>query len=236
VPPARIVVLITSYGRRKKTPYAFTGQRGLPAKVVRVAHPEVDATTVGTDLYRNQGMRIASRNSRPSGDPTLDYRLWLNHDVSLEGDTLAVLLDTAHTAGPGKAVVGAVRASDGGSTTTYPGRCGRAFAVVEPTGRPEPCDTHNGNAGLSPRTVCERVGGLGTVGVCDRNPPHTGSREPGMGAREALRRVASPRELPPRQWWVYCLRHCWPWAPLLMFSPYVKTAARASVRRSPAGG
>ncbi|WP_461080992.1 hypothetical protein [Streptomyces deserti] len=46
----------------------------------------------------------------------------------------------------------------------------------------------------------------------------------------------SGRELPPRPPWGYCLRHCRPRAPLLMFSPYVKTAAPASVRRSPAGG
>ncbi|WP_437441571.1 hypothetical protein [Streptomyces cavourensis] len=49
--------------------------------------------------------------------------------------------------------------------------------------------------------------------------------------REALRRVTSVRELPPRQWWVYCLRHTWPWAPLLMVSPYARTAARATIGR-----
>jgi GT2 family glycosyltransferase len=74
------------------------------------------------------------------------------------------------------------------------------------------------------------------VGSCDYGPPLTGSREPGIGVREALRRVTSQRELPPRQWWIYCLRHSWPWAPLLLFSPYAKTAARAAVRRCFAEG
>ncbi|MFE9643710.1 glycosyltransferase family 2 protein [Streptomyces sp. NPDC006365] len=275
---------MTSHNRRNKTLSALAalaGQRGLPEdttvrtylvdagstdgtpEAVRVAHPEVDVTTVGTDVYWSHGMRISSRISRRTGEPAWDYQLWLNDDVTLEADALAVLLDTAHEVGPGKVVVGAVRASDGGRTT-YSGRRGRALALVEPTGRPEPCDTYNGNVVLLPRTVCERVGdidkvfqhGMGDydhgfrvrragipayvtphhVGFCDRNPPHTGSREPGIGVREALRRITSQRELPPRQWWIYCLRHSWPWAPLLMFSPYVKTAVRASVRRSPAGG
>lgn len=281
MPPVRIAVLMTSHNRRAKTLSALAalaGQRELPEdttvrtylvdagstdgtpEAVRAAHPEVEVTTVGTDIYWSHGMRIASRTSRRSGEPAWDYQLWLNDDVTLEEDALAVLLDTARVVGPGKVVVGAVRASDGGGTT-YSGRRGRALALVEPTGRPEPCDTYNGNVVLLPRTVWERVGdidkvfqhGMGDydhgfrvrragipahvtpchVGICDRNPPHTGSREPGIGVSKALRRVASQRELPPRQWWVYCLRHCWPRAPLLMCSPYVKTVARASIRRSP---
>ncbi|MFJ7178081.1 glycosyltransferase family 2 protein [Streptomyces massasporeus] len=232
-------------------------------EAVRAAHPEVEVTTVGTDIYWSSGMRIASGRSRRSCEPAWDYQLWLNDDVTLAEDALAVLLDTAHTVGPGRVVVGAVHAS-ADDRTTYSGRRGRALTLVEPTGRPEPCDTYNGNVVLLPRTVCERIGDIDEVfqhamgdydhgfrvrragiaayvtprhvGVCDRNPPRTGSREPGIGVREALRRITSQRELPPRQWWVYCLRHCWPAAPLLMFSPYVKTAVRCAVRRSPARG
>ncbi|MER7899032.1 glycosyltransferase [Streptomyces sp. NPDC096046] len=284
MPPVRIAVLMTSHNRREKTLAALAAlaaQRGLPQdttvrtylvdagstdgtpEAVRAAHPEVEVTTVGTDIYWSHGMRIASRRSRRSCEPAWDYQLWLNDDVALEGDALAVLLDTARSVGPGTVVVGAVRAS-ADDRTTYSGRRGRALTLVEPTGRPEPCDTYNGNVVLLPRTVCERVGdideifqhGMGDydhgfrvrragiaayvtpchVGICDRNPPRTGSREPGIGVREALRRLTSQRELPPRQWWVYCLRHCWPAAPLLMVSPYVKTAVRCSVRRSPARG
>ena len=143
--------------------------------------------------------------------------------------------------------------------TTYSGRTGRALALVEPTGRPEPCETYNGNVVLLPRAVRERVGdvdrrfphGMGDydhgfrarkagipayvaprhVGRCSANPPGTGSQEPGIGVREALRRVTSVRELPPRAWWVYCLRHGWPWAPVHMVTPYVKTAMRAGAGR-----
>ncbi|NEB82551.1 glycosyltransferase family 2 protein, partial [Streptomyces sp. SID14478] len=45
---------------------------------------------------------------------------------------------------------------------------------------------------------------------------------------EALRRRTSQRELPVRQWWVYCWRHAGVRAPLRMVSPYVATAVRAA--------
>ncbi|MBT2490151.1 glycosyltransferase family 2 protein [Streptomyces sp. ISL-96] len=284
MPSVRIAVLMTSHNRREKTMSALAAlaeQHGMPEDTavrtylvdagstdgtpcaVRATHPGVQVTTVGSDVFWGHGMRIASRGSRRADEPEWDYQLWLNDDVTLDGDALAVLLETARAVGSGKVVVGAVRARDG-LRTTYSGRRGRALALVEPTGRPEPCDTYNGNVVLLPRAVWERVGdidevfrhGMGDydhglrarragiptyvtprhVGSCDYGPPLTGSREPGIGVREALRRVTSQRELPPRQWWVYCLRHSWPWAPLLLFSPYAKTAARAAVRRSYAEG
>lgn len=136
-----------------------------------------------------------------------------------------------------------------------------AFRLVEPTGRAEPCDTLNGNVVLVPRAVCDRLGGIDRrfkhsmgdfdyglragragipvylaprhIGTCDANAPLTGSREPGIGAREALRRLTSQRELPPRQWWAYCGRHLWPWAPVLMLWPYLATPLRAVVQRAP---
>lgn len=134
-----------------------------------------------------------------------------------------------------------------------------AFDLVEPTGSPERCDTLNGNVVLVPQDVRDRLGAIDRrfkhsmgdfdyglrarsagipvylahrhVGTCDANAPLTGSREPGIGAREALRRLTSQRELPPRQWWAYCRRHLWPWAPVLMVWPYVTTPLRAAALR-----
>ncbi|MFB7864695.1 glycosyltransferase family 2 protein [Streptomyces sp. NPDC056069] len=232
-------------------------------EAVRRLHPGVRLRSVGTDVFWGAGMRIAGREScSPGAAAPWTHQLWLNDDVELDDDALAVLLATAHEAGGDAVVVGAVRSrgsTGDGSGTTYSGRRGRALDLVEPTGRPEPCDTYNGNVVLLPRAVHERVGdidrafphGMGDydhgfrarkagfrlyvaphhVGVCDANPPLTGSREPGIGVRAALRRVTSQRELPPRPWWVYCLRHNWPWAPLLMFSPYVRTVLRAATAR-----
>ncbi|MFD1658040.1 glycosyltransferase family 2 protein [Streptomyces caeni] len=285
MPPARVAVLMTSHNRRETTLSALAAlaeQRGLPddtvvrthlvdagstdgtPEAVRAAFPAVEVVTVSAAVYWSHGMRIASRRSCRADGPAWNYQLWLNDDVVLDEDALSVLLATAHTVGFGKIVVGAVRGMTERSTTTYSGRRGRALALVEPTGRPEPCDTYNGNVVLVSRAAHERVGdmdkafrhGMGDydhglrarragvaayvtprhVGSCDHNPPHSGSREPGIGVREALRRITSPRELPPRSWWVYCLRHSWPWAPIQMFSPYVMTAARALAQRSGEAG
>ncbi|MFE0105746.1 glycosyltransferase family 2 protein [Streptomyces sp. NPDC059009] len=280
----RVAVLMTCHNRRDRTLAALAAlyrQRGLPAGATLAVHlvdagsgdgtaaavaeqyPDVDVMRVGTDVFWGAGMRLASRNSRRSGLPPWTHQLWLNDDVVLADDALAHLLATAHALPAPAVLAGAVHATDG-PATTYSGRRRTRprwhprthdFALVEPTGRPEPCDTCNGNVVLVPRPVRERLGDIDRrfrhsmgdfdyglrarragipvyvaprhVGVCDTNPPGTGSHAPGIGVREALRRVTSQRELPPLQWWAYCLRHLWPWAPLLMLSPYARTALRA---------
>ncbi|MFI8288289.1 glycosyltransferase family 2 protein [Streptomyces sp. NPDC085614] len=274
---------MTSHNRCAKTLSALAAlerQRDLPAgtelrthlvdagssdgtpEAVRRLHPGVRLRVVGTDVFWGAGTRIAAGDSCAEGETPWTHQLWLNDDVELAEDALAVLLGTAEEVGEDAVVVGAVR-SRATARTTYSGRRSRgrglALDVVEPTGRPEPCDTYNGNVVLLPRAVRERVGdvdrvfphGMGDydhgfrarragvrlyvaprhVGLCESNPPLTGSREPGIGVRAALRRVTSQRELPPRQWWTYCLRHTWPWAPLLMVSPYLRTVLRAAAAR-----
>ncbi|MFE9696407.1 glycosyltransferase family 2 protein [Streptomyces sp. NPDC006270] len=186
------------------------------------------------------------------------HQLWLDDGVELFPDSLARLLRTADAAGPGTVVVGAVRNAYG--DTVYSGRRGRSLALVEPGAhRPERCDTYDGRVVLVSRAVYDLVGdpdkvfrhrmgdldhgrrarragvavlvAPGHAGECVEGPAAPGSREPGIGVREALRRVASGRELPPRQWWRYCVRHTWPWAPWLMVSPYARTAVRAALGR-----
>ncbi|MFB8379856.1 glycosyltransferase family 2 protein [Streptomyces rubiginosohelvolus] len=186
------------------------------------------------------------------------HQLWLDDGVELFRDAVATLLRTSEAAGSDAVVVGAVRNAYG--DTVYSGRRGRSLTLVEPGAhRPERCDTYDGRVVLVPRAVYDLVGdpdkvfrhrmgdydhgrrarragvaafvAPGHAGECVDGPEAPASREPGIGVREALRRVTSVRELPPRQWWVYCLRHTWPWAPYLMVSPYARTAARATVGR-----
>ncbi len=224
-------------------------------EAVRRHHPDVRLMGVGDDVFWGRGMRIASRNSRSADGSSFTHQLWLNDDVRLDDDALGHLL-TISRQEPEAIVVGAVH---DGERTTYSGRRGRALELVEPTGRLEPCTTYNGNVVLIPRAARDLVGdidkrfphGMGDydhglrarkagvpalvaprhVGRCRANPPLSGSREPGIGVREALRRVTSVRELPPRAWWVYCLRHGWPWTPVHMVSPYVRVAVRALAAR-----
>ena len=280
-----IAVLMASHNRCEKTLAALEAlerQRDLPPGTSVRVHlvdaastdgtpqriaerfPDVDVVSVGPDVFWGEGMRIAAGRSVRPGLPPFTHHLWLNDDVRLGDDALSLLLDTADEVGGKAVVVGAVHSTDGGRTT-YSGlrHTDRPWwhpyqhdlMMVEPSGRPEPCDTHHGNVVLVPRQVRDRVGdidrrfwhnmgdydhgfrarraGMGPfvaprhVGACDTNPPLSGSKEPGIGAREALRRVTSRRELPCRAWWVYCARHLWPWAPVLMCSPYIKTFLRA---------
>jgi hypothetical protein len=123
---------------------------------------------------------------------------------------------------------------------------------------PTPSDTCNGNAVLVTAAARRMLGDLdpsfphqmgdldyglrarragipvllapGHLGICDDHPPHPvgTSREPGIGPRTALRRLVSVRELPPGPWWLYCRRHFGPWAPLIFWSPYVKTTLRSA--------
>ncbi|MFJ6608870.1 glycosyltransferase family 2 protein [Streptomyces sp. NPDC091289] len=186
------------------------------------------------------------------------HQLWLDDGVELFPDAVVALLRTADAAGSDAVVVGAVRNAYG--DTVYSGRRGRSLALVEPgEHRPEPCDTYDGRVVLVSRAVYDLVGdpdkvfrhrmgdydhgcrarragvsafvAPGHAGECVGGPVAPASREPGIGVREALRRVTSGRELPPRQWWLYCLRHTWPWAPYLMVAPYARTAARATLGR-----
>lgn len=290
VEAARIAVLMTCHNRRDKTLAALgslRAQRGLPAGTVLSVHlvdaastdgtaaavaerfPEVDVTAVGADVFWGAGMRIADQRSGRAGLPAWQHQLWLNDDVELADDAVAQLLATADQVGGGAIVVGPVRSPDG-TRTTYSGRRrerprwhprSQVFSVVDPTGRPEPCDTYNGNVVLVPRSVHDRLGAIDRrfrhsmgdfdyglrarragipvylaprhTGVCAGNPQLSGSREPGIGVRESLRRLISQRELPPRQWWAYCHRHLWPWAPVLMVWPYARTALRAATERRP---
>lgn len=280
----QLAVLMTCHNRREKTLAALESlerQRELPpgtrirvhlvdagstdgtGEAVRERFPEVDLFRTGTDVFWGTGTLIASRRSRIAGGPAWSHQLWLNDDVRLAGDAVAILLAAARQVGDDAIVVGAVTSGDG-SRTTYSGRRlrgpsrwhprGHHLRLVEPTGEPEPCDTYNGNVVLVSRAASDRAGdvdrgfrhGMGDydhgfraaragvrayvagrhVGVCEANPPLSGSREPGIGVAEALRRRMSQRELPCGQWARYCGRHLWPWAPLLMFSPYVTTTLR----------
>lgn len=221
--------------------------------------PRNQALRIASRNSRSGGGGGGSLSGTPGGPShRWTHQLWLDDGVELVPGALAVLLGAAEAVGAGAVVVGAVRGPDG--DTVYSGRRGRSLTLVEPGGQdPEPCDTYDGRVVLLSRAVHDLVGdpdkffrhrmgdydhgcrarragvpafvAPSPVGACAEGPGVPGSGEPGIGVREALRRVTSAGELPPRQWWVYCLRHTWPWAPVLMVSPYARTAARATLGR-----
>jgi GT2 family glycosyltransferase/glycosyltransferase involved in cell wall biosynthesis len=129
-----------------------------------------------------------------------------------------------------------------------------AFAQVAPTDEPQRCDTMNGNVVLVPKSVYSVVGNLdarfthsmgdfdyglrarsagcqvflcpGHVGTCKVNPPSETFQDERLRRSERLRRAASPKGLPFREWAVLCRRHGGPFWPALALSPYVRMAVR----------
>jgi GT2 family glycosyltransferase len=181
----RIAVLMTCHNRKQKTLRALATlrrQRGLPpeavltvhlvdagsrdgtAEAVACHHPDVDVVAARDDVFWGEGMRIASRRCGP-----FDYQLWLNDDVSLDEDALAMLLETSRSLGDVAVVAGATRSSDG-TRITYSGlrrAAGPAWTprhmwtpLLEPSGVAQPMDTCHGNVVLVPEAVHRTVGDI----------------------------------------------------------------------------
>jgi len=177
-----------------------------------------------------------------------DYYLWLNDDTKLLPEAIKTLLQTVREISEKERrdciVVGSTRDPQNG-LRTYGGmvRPNRwrpfLFHPVEPSDRPQPCDTMNGNCVLIPRSIALSVGNIspefthvigdidyglraralgfsiwcapGFVGLCARNrrPRWT---DPNLPLRERLKILHTPKGLPPREWVAFVRRHvgrCW---------------------------
>ncbi|MET9493426.1 glycosyltransferase [Streptomyces sp. NPDC006552] len=221
-------------GTRVRVHLVDAGSTDGTAETVRRAHPGVQVTVVGADVHWGEGMRLASRNSRAAGRAEPTHQLWLDDGVLLAPDALAQLLDVSAALDEEAVVVGAVRYE--GATVHSGRRHGRALALVEPDGLPEPCDTYDGDVVLLPWGVRERVGDIDKVfrhGMGDYDHGFR-ARRAGVAAYVAPRHVGDRHlahrpapELPVWQWWVYCWRHTGVRAPVLMVAPYVVTVVRA---------
>jgi GT2 family glycosyltransferase len=63
----------------------------------------------------------------------------------------------------------------------------------------------------------------GYFGYCRDNPSSGTWRDSGLPLRMRWRHLMSPKGAPPREWFLYTLRHFgWRW-PIYLLSPYVKT-------------
>jgi GT2 family glycosyltransferase len=198
-----VAVLMTCHNRRERTLAALASlkaQSGLPAGTALTVHlvdagstdgtsaavrrefPDTDVITVGPDVYWGTGTRIAAERA----DPTA-HVVFLNDDVRLVPEALAVLLRTAAPLQRAAIAVGAMRSSDA-VRTTYSG-----YRIVSAGARPprlvrvEPdpscrtsCDTCNGNAVL---VTCAARRVLGNL---DAAFPHRmGDLDYGLRARRA---------------------------------------------------
>lgn len=149
---------------------------------VRAAFPGTDVVRTDPDVYWGTGTAMAAARADPAA-----HVLWLNDDVVLAANALAVLLRTAAPLQRAALVVGAMLSADG-SRTTYGGyRLRRApwrpprLERVEPDPRrPLACDSCNGNAVLVTHAARRTLGDL------DPAFPHRmGDSDYGLRARKA---------------------------------------------------
>lgn len=222
--------------------------------------PEVTLLRGSSDLYWNGGMRLALAHAVAGNydyylwindDTHLDdgalARL-LRTDTALaeRGAGPAITVGSTRDPDTGALTYGGVRRRDHGRPLH--------FTLIPPGTEPVAAETMNGNCVLVPRAVVERVGNLdevythgigdfdyglrarragcgvfvapGTVGTCARNPADTP-----LPMRQELRRLVSPKGLPPREWATFARRWAGPAWPFYALGPYVRLVRRAAMWR-----
>jgi GT2 family glycosyltransferase len=160
---------------------SFDGTAGAVAR----RFPQVTVLERGPDLFWTGGMREAWAHAYVR-DP--DLYLWLNDDVELDPDAIAIMLDTHerldHDGRPPCIVVGSTRdpttgaASYGGVRRPHRHRP-LHYALVPPGGEPRRVETMNGNIVLVPRAVVQQIGTLAacfTHGMGDYDYGHRAVR------------------------------------------------------------
>ncbi len=226
------------------------------ADAVERRFPDATVLRRGSEVFWNQGMRIAFAHARDVG---FDHYLWLNDDTTIDRDALQTLLETeravrAHRGAPA-IIVGSSRDPETGALT-YGGvhrpdpRRPMHFELLEPGDEPRRCETMNGNCVLVPSAVAERVGNLDATFTHSTGDFDYGLRAgrkgcevwltpgtiaecarnptpaPATSLREQLDRMTGPKGLPPREWAHFVRRWAGPLWPLYTVSPYVRRSSR----------
>lgn len=263
--PVRIAVLLTCFNRRDQTLQCLRrladqrlssgyrlsvflvddGSNDGTSGAVKVEFPDARIIAGNGSLYWCGGMRLAWGIAAEE-DP--EFYLLANDDTLLEPEAVSMLLSMARSAAARMIAVAAIQDGKEGRATYGGIRIGEG--LVEPTGRPERCDTFNGNAVLVPRAVHKELGILhhaythgmgdfdygyqatkrgievlqspGFLGSCDRNPMTGSWRDRRLGRIRRLKILCSPKGLPFREWLVFNRRNSGSKWLLRTLSPYVK--------------
>jgi GT2 family glycosyltransferase len=133
------------------------------------------------------------------------------------------------------------------------------FQRVQPRDEAQECETMNGNCVLIPHSVVEKIGNMdpafthgmadydyglrarkagcsvwvapGFVGSCSRNPVEGNWDDVTLPLRTRLRKVASPKGLPPGQWGTFAKRYAGPFWPVFWAQPYVRLVGSSLLRK-----
>lgn len=136
------------------------------AKAVRERFPHVKVLSGDGSLYWNRGMHLAFGEALKSG---FDYYLWLNDDIMLHEDALAVLINlhlNLLQKGRAHSIIIASTKDPNTGEFTYGGYLQRGrfnplkLKLVPPADVPISCDAFCGNCVLIPKQVAEVVGNI----------------------------------------------------------------------------
>jgi GT2 family glycosyltransferase len=133
------------------------------------------------------------------------------------------------------------------------------FVPLAPGAAPLPCETFNGNCVLIPRAIIDQIGFLdavfthamadidyglraakhgfsswiapGFLAQCARNDPKSTWSDVNQPLRSRLRKMRSPKGLPPADWAVLCRRHAGAAWPLYWASPFAGVIAGSLLQR-----
>lgn len=133
---------------------------------VRAMLPQARVIEGDGTLFWNGGMRLAWEMAKQQGGH--DFYLWLNDDVALTDDCLAMLVADAQALAPrgGAVIVAAATTDPDQATITYGAqRRPRAdrplrFDLMAANGQPQPADTISGNIVLVSAAAEARLGNL----------------------------------------------------------------------------
>jgi GT2 family glycosyltransferase len=197
------------------------------------------------NLFWCGGMRKAW-STAAAMDP--DYYLLVNDDTVLLPQAVTELLALCPTPQTPVIAVGAIRDPETGQWVYGGNQSDDPF--VHSAEQPRLCRTMNANCTLVPRTVYEKIGmfyhayrhamgdtdygleagrhGILTyestsfVGECEPNPEIGSWRDRSLSRAARLRRLASAKGLPPKDWLHYCQRNCGALWLRYWLSPYIR--------------
>jgi len=183
----RIAAILTCFNRKQKTLECLTalfqqdcieqinidvyltddGSTDGTAAAIQELYPQVKILSGDGNLFWGGGMAKAFAAAIRGN---YDYYLWLNDDTILYPDALTRLLDTYTEItrnGNSKAVISGStcdketgKLTYGGANRPSPRLRPLKFSTIQPTDKPQPCETINGNCVLISRTAAQAVGNV----------------------------------------------------------------------------
>jgi GT2 family glycosyltransferase len=212
--------------------------------VVRSHFSGVQVLQGDGELYWGGGMRLAFGEALKEN---YEFYLWLNDDSLLIPQAVRMMLDSSNwverKTGQKAIITGAICDAQTKAVSYGGVNRGRSWSMggidlIEPAGKPIPCDMINGNCVLIPQKIAEVVGNIseefthrlgdydyslraqsngfsswitpGYVGTCSRNSTKGSYKDNTLSLKERVEILSKGPTaiIPPEEWMFFIRRHC----------------------------